>query len=61
MAEDEDRPRPTVPQIGEDLSELSVAELESRITLLESEISRIRREIEEKRRVRSQAETVFKT
>ena len=62
MFDDEDRvkPRPDL-VIGEDLSSISVDELEARITLLEGEISRLRAEIVSKQGTRASAESFFKT
>ena len=46
--------------IGADLALISVDELEERITLLESEIARLREEIAEKQSSKAAAENFFK-
>ena len=46
--------------IGEALDELSVSELEERITALEEELTRVRDEIVNKKLKMSDAESVFK-
>lgn len=55
-------PRKKAPDIvlGEDLSAMSEHELEARIGLLESEISRCREAIQARRATRSAADSVFK-
>lgn len=45
--------------VGEDLSAISVDELAERITLLETEIERIKQDIEAKKGARSAADAVF--
>jgi uncharacterized small protein (DUF1192 family) len=45
--------------IGQDLDAISVAELEHRIKLLDSEIARIRAEIAKKQQSRSAADAFF--
>lgn len=57
--EDRPRPKPGI-VIGEDLSTLSLDELEARITTLEGEIARIRTMIESKRSSRDLASSAFK-
>ncbi len=47
--------------IGENLSTLSVAELEKRITDLESEIERVRVERDKKRKHEAAAQALFKS
>lgn len=47
--------------IGADLSMMSIAHLEERITLLEAEIARIRDEITVKKQSRTAAESFFKS
>ncbi len=47
--------------VGEDLYGVSVHELESRIVILKSEISRIEAELTKKRTERSEAEHLFGT
>ena len=60
--DDDDRPRlqPTH-EIGQDLSLLSVEELEARIALLTEETARLRQAAERKRAFRSAADNVFKS
>lgn len=47
--------------IGGDLSLLSIEELEERITLLESEIARLRAAVKEKSASKTAAEQIFKS
>ncbi len=47
-------------EIGEDLSSLSVEDLNSRIQLLEDEIERVRAEISARKSTQSAAEDVFR-
>lgn len=47
--------------VGEDISLLSVEELEKRITLFEQEISRIRMDIATKKASKETAESVFRS
>ena len=58
--DDASKPRPEL-VIGEDLSAISVEELEERITTLEGEISRLRAEIVSKRSSMASAESFFKS
>ena len=59
--EDEERAaKPAYIVIGEDLSMLSVEELEKRIVMLENEIVRIREDIGSKQSSLSVAESFFK-
>lgn len=58
--ENEPRPKPTI-VIGENLDEISVAELEQRIISLESEIVRIRAEIAKKHAGKAAANAFFKS
>ena len=53
--------KPTGVAIGENLSTLSVAELEKRITDLGSEIERVRVELEKKRKHEAAAQSLFKS
>ena len=46
--------------VGEDLSTLSVAELEARIAALSGEIERVQREIDAKRAHEAAADSIFK-
>ena len=59
---DELLPRKKAPDIvlGEDLSAMSVHELEARIAALETEISRCREAIVARRATKSAADSVFK-
>jgi uncharacterized small protein (DUF1192 family) len=57
--ENEPRPKPKM-VIGENLDEISIAELEQRITTLDSEILRIRAEIAKKRAGKAAADAFFK-
>lgn len=58
---DDDRPRPKVShEIGQDLSLLSVEELEARIVLLGDEIERLSRDRDKKKASRSAADAFFK-
>jgi uncharacterized small protein (DUF1192 family) len=58
--ENEPRPRPTM-VIGENLDEISITELEQRITTLDSEILRIRAEIVKKHAGKAAAAAFFKS
>ncbi|CEJ88594.1 conserved hypothetical protein [Hyphomicrobium sp. GJ21] len=53
--------KPSGVVIGESLSTLSVAELEKRITDLNSEIERVRIELDKKRRHEAAAQALFKS
>lgn len=58
---DDDRPAPKrAHEIGQDLSQLAVAELDERITLLEAEIARLKEAREKKSASRSAADAFFK-
>ncbi len=58
---DDDRPAPKrAHEIGQDLSQLAVAELSERITLLEAEIERLKEAREKKSASRSAADACFK-
>jgi len=60
--EDDDRPRKKVShEIGQDLSLLSVEELNERIVLLSSEVERIKEAVAKKRASRDAANNVFKS
>jgi uncharacterized small protein (DUF1192 family) len=60
--EDDDRPRKKVShEIGQDLSLLSVEELSERITLLASEIERLREAMTRKRASKDAANSFFKS
>jgi len=59
--EDDDRSKkPTVHDIGQDLSLLSVEELSERIALLDRETARLKAALESKRASRSAADQFFK-
>ncbi len=58
---DDDRPAPKrAHEIGQDLSQLSVAELSERVVLLEAEIERLKEALEKKSASRSAADAFFK-
>jgi len=58
---DDVRPKPAMgAMIGDNLSTLSVAELEARIKDLEDEIARVRTELDAKRRHEDAASALFK-
>ncbi|HEV7327013.1 MAG TPA: DUF1192 domain-containing protein [Bosea sp. (in: a-proteobacteria)] len=58
---DDDRPAPKrAHELGQDLSQLAVAELDERITLLEAEIERLKEAREKKSASRSAADAFFK-
>lgn len=60
--EDDDKPRKKVShEIGQDLSLLSVQELNERIALLTSEIERLQAAATKKRASKEAANSVFKT
>lgn len=60
--EEEDRPKKKLAhEIGQDLTLLSVEELNERIALLKDEIGRLEADIARKRQTRSAADTFFKT
>ena len=46
--------------VGEDLDALSIEELQERITAYESEIARLRQMIDEKHRVKTDADAFFR-
>ena len=59
--EDDDRAKkPTVHEIGQDLSLLSVEELSERIALLDREAARLKTALDSKRASRSAADQFFK-
>ncbi len=58
---DDDRPKKKIMhEIGQDLSLLSIRELQERIALLEDEIARLQADIERKGASRSAADLFFK-
>jgi len=60
--EDDDRPRKKIShEIGQDLSLLSVEELTERITLLKSEIDRLREAATKKQASKQAANSFFKS
>jgi uncharacterized small protein (DUF1192 family) len=59
--DDDDRPKKKVAhEIGQDLTLLSVAELQERIGLMREEIARLEADIGRKQATRSAADTFFK-
>ena len=60
MMEEELPARPKGEVIGEDLSRLSVHELEARMASLKAEMARIEAEIKRRQDVRSAAEALFR-
>ena len=59
--DDDDRPKKRVAhEIGQDLTLLSVAELQERIGLMREEIARLEADIGRKQATRSAADTFFK-
>ncbi len=47
-------------EIGQDVSQVSIGELEERIGLMRAEIARLEAEVEKRRASRSAAESVFR-
>jgi len=61
LIDEDDKPRPKLAhEIGQDLTFLSVQELEARIALLKSEIARLEADIARKRSTRTAADQFFK-
>lgn len=60
ISADDDKPKPSGIVIGEDLSLLSVEELQERIGLCEQEIERIKAELESKRSGLAAAHAIFR-
>ena len=61
-AEDDDKPRKKIThEIGQDLSLLSVEELNERIALMNSEIERLQQAVTKKRASMDAANSFFKT
>ncbi|MER2535690.1 MAG: DUF1192 domain-containing protein [Rhizobiaceae bacterium] len=58
--EEEPRARPRPHEIGQDLSTLSVGELNDRIALLKGEIARLEAELRSKGTTRSAADALFR-
>ena len=62
MDSDDNEPRPRIEHIiGQDLSDVSIPELKTRITLLHAEIARLTADIEAKSALKTAAENIFKT
>jgi uncharacterized small protein (DUF1192 family) len=60
--EDDDRPRKKIThEIGQDLSLLSVEELNERIALLSSEIERLQQAVTKKRASKDAANNIFRS
>ena len=58
---DDDRPRPKRRhELGEDVSALGVAEIETRVDELRAEIARLEAELASRDRTRSAAESLFR-
>ncbi|MEJ1157461.1 DUF1192 domain-containing protein [Prosthecomicrobium sp. N25] len=58
---EDDRPKKKpAHEVGQDLSLLSVGDLEERIAILEAEVARLRAAVEARRKSRSAADSVFK-
>jgi uncharacterized small protein (DUF1192 family) len=60
MDDDDSPKKPAIMVIGENLDAISVAELEQRIQLLDSEIERLRAEVARKQQSRSAADAFFR-
>jgi uncharacterized small protein (DUF1192 family) len=58
--DEEPAKRPAQHEVGQDLSALSVHELDERLALLEAEIARLKAARERKTQSRSAADSVFK-
>jgi uncharacterized small protein (DUF1192 family) len=61
FGDDKPRPKPPAHEMGQDLSTLSIAELDERIELLEREIERLREARSRKEASRAAATTFFKS
>lgn len=59
--EDAAKPKPPAHEVGQDLSTLSIAELDERIRLLEGEIERLRQARSHKEASKAAASVFFKT
>jgi uncharacterized small protein (DUF1192 family) len=59
--EEKPRPKPAAHEVGQDLSTLSVSELDERIELFEREIERLREARERKEASRNAASAFFKS
>ncbi len=60
MDDDDSPKKPAIMVIGENLDAISVAELEQRIQLLDSEIERLRAEVATKQQSRNAADAFFR-
>jgi uncharacterized small protein (DUF1192 family) len=60
LFDDEPRKKPKQHEIGQDLSLLSVGELDERIALLRAEIGRLEAELQAKGATKSAAESLFR-
>lgn len=60
LFDDEPRKKPKQHEIGQDLSLLSVGELDERIALLKAEIERLETELQAKGATKSAAESLFR-
>lgn len=60
LFDDEPRKKPKQHEIGQDLSLLSVGELDERIALLKAEIERLGAELQAKGATKSAAESLFR-
>jgi uncharacterized small protein (DUF1192 family) len=58
--DEDDRPKKKIHEIGQDLTLLSVAELNGRIELMREEIARLEADIKNKQASRSAADQFFK-
>jgi uncharacterized small protein (DUF1192 family) len=61
FAEERPRPKPAAHEIGQDLSTLSIVELNERIAILEGEIERLKEARSRKEKSRHEAGAVFKS
>lgn len=60
LADDKPRPKPLAHEIGQDLSTLSLSELDERIELLEREVARLKEARGRKEASRTAASAFFK-
>jgi uncharacterized small protein (DUF1192 family) len=61
LADERPRPKPPAHEVGQDLSTLSIAELDERIAILEREIGRLKEARERKELSKNAASAFFKT
>ena len=59
FAEEQTRPAPTGPEVGQDLAMLSIDEIDERITLFEREIARLKEARSRKEQSRAAASAFF--